>query len=482
MFPKQHAALLRASQLFRFTCEVSQSIGKISQSLARLWRFRVKVVSRAKRGTSTYQALRAEILPRFARQDTSLARKRQRLANKKISAARHPNHMRSSTPEFRILMVDDMTRYQTLYEMAITDALPARVSFATDGEEALAKLENSLYDLLILDLNMPKLGGEETLKKIRRDPSFDGMPVIILTGDSDLKTQGRLLDLGADDFVEKGAPPEIFVARLKAQMRHKLALNRLTQMAVDMDIFAAGVLHDIRNLETTILAISEIAQRYIATDPTAHREEMLGDLVSLEDKADKLGRYASEIINMVRETRQALNPKPQDLIPLIEWAVRMAQPPRPTLAAKKAPNANLTYEIQGVLKPVIADKHFLQLALLNIIQNSVKYARPDVAPHIVVSQVISPRAENRVPGLGTKTIVTRIRDNGLGIKQEELRRVFEPFVRGMASGKHDKGFGLGLSLVAKVIKTMEGRVWAELPQDERGPGSIICIELPVAPK
>jgi hypothetical protein len=57
-------------------------LSSFSGVLFRLWRESAKVVSRAKRGISTYQALSAEILPRFARQDTSLALSRQRLFNK----------------------------------------------------------------------------------------------------------------------------------------------------------------------------------------------------------------------------------------------------------------------------------------------------------------------------------------------------------------------------------------------------------------
>lgn len=373
---------------------------------------------------------------------------------------------------YRILMVDDVTRYHLLYEMAITDALPAEVQFATNGVEALEKLDAPIpYDLLILDLNMPKLGGEETLKRIRQDPNFDAMPVIILTGDTDQDTHRRLLDIGADDFIEKGAPPEIFVSRLKAQMRHKLALDRLTRIAVDMDIFAAGVLHDIRNLETNIVIICELTREYLSADPLKNKSQIEQDFQSLEQRAESLGRYANEVIDMVRETRKALKLSPQPLIPLIEWAMKMAAPQKAGLK-----DVTLSWEIQGELQPVMADKHFLQLALLNVVQNAVKYRRPDVQPHIVIRQSPGRPDFSRAAAGGT-SLVTSLTDNGVGIKAGELRRVFEPFVRGSDRTKKDGGFGLGLSLVAKVMSTMHGRVWAELPPaDARG--TVMCLELP----
>jgi signal transduction histidine kinase len=374
-------------------------------------------------------------------------------------------------PKYRILMVDDVTRYHTLYEMAITDAIPAKVHFAANGEEALEKLASPVpYDLLILDLNMPKLGGEETLIRIRQDANLDNMPVIILTGEGGHETHRRLLDLGADDFVEKGSPPELFVARLKAQIRHKLALDRLTRLAVDMDIFAAGVLHDIKNLEASILSICELARAYLDEDPLGRKEQITRDLTALEDKADNLGRYATEIIRMVRETQKPLDPKPQPIGPLLDWVVKIAAP---RLADE--PGLTLTCRVEGTLAPVVADRHFLQLALLNLMQNAVKYRRPGVSPEVIVRQ--RPGGDESTRISGNRTIVTCLHDNGIGIKKQELRKVFEPFVRG-SGGASSGGFGLGLSLVQKVMTAMGGRVWAELPNGAHG--TVMCLELPAA--
>jgi signal transduction histidine kinase len=71
--------------------------------------------------------------------------------------------------------------------------------------------------------------------------------------------------------------------------------------------------------------------------------------------------------------------------------------------------------------------------------------------------------------------VTRVRDYGIGIPSQDFDKVFQPFVRG-THAKKDGGFGLGLSLVSKVVHTMGGRIWAEAPCS--GPGVVMCIELP----
>jgi signal transduction histidine kinase len=369
------------------------------------------------------------------------------------------------TSKYRILMVDDVVRYHRLYEMAITDAMPATVHFADNGATALQKLQDPPpYDLLVLDLNMPKLNGEDTLREIEKDPAYDNMPVIILTGDPDPMRQKYLLDLGADDFIEKGSPPEIFVARLKAQIRYKLVLDRMTQMAVDMDIFAAGVLHDIRNMETNVLTICELAREYLKSDAVKNAPQIISDFEMLQRKLAHLDQYAADIIHMVKETNRKFEPVSTSIESVVNWAAGVSSP------QKTADGGELKLDIPVPLEPVLADKHFLKLALLNIISNAVKYRRPDIAPHITVTQ-----RSGETSG-GQKKLITCIRDNGVGIKPGELRKVFDPFVRGSDRSRKDGGFGLGLSMVAKVVGTMGGKVWAELPAD--GPGTVMCIELP----
>ncbi len=365
---------------------------------------------------------------------------------------------------YRILMVDDIVRYHHLYEMAITEAMPATVHFADNGVTALEKLDGPLpYDLLILDLNMPKLNGEDTLKEIRRDPGFNNMPVIILTGDPDPMRQKHLLDLGADDFIEKGAPPEVFVARLKAQMRYKMVLDQMTQMAVDMDIFAAGILHDIRNMETNVLTICELAREYLNTDAAGRAPQIASDFVMLQNKLTSLDNYATDIIHMVKETNRKLQPTRTDIEAIVHWVASVAD------TQKSADRKPLQCVFPKPLQPVLADKHFLKLALLNIVSNAVKYKRPDVGPVVTITQRVGATVGNR------PSVVTEIRDNGQGIKHGELRKVFDPFVRGSDRSRKDGGFGLGLSMVSKVVTSMGGRVWAEIPED--GPGTRICIEL-----
>ena len=75
------------------------------------------------------------------------------------------------------------------------------------------------YDLMVLDLDMPTLGGEDVLRTVRSSPKTVGLPVVILTGSSDPEREISLMELGADDYIRKPLEPRRFMLRIKATLR-----------------------------------------------------------------------------------------------------------------------------------------------------------------------------------------------------------------------------------------------------------------------
>jgi DNA-binding NtrC family response regulator len=100
----------------------------------------------------------------------------------------------------RVLLVDDEEDFlTTLAERLETRGLT--VSAVTKGEDAVAKVDEQKFDLIILDLAMPGLDGLETLKRIKaKQPDAE---VIILSGQGSIKTSIEAMKLGAEDFLQK---------------------------------------------------------------------------------------------------------------------------------------------------------------------------------------------------------------------------------------------------------------------------------------
>ena len=90
-----------------------------------------------------------------------------------------------------------------------------------DGEEAEAALEANNFDLLILDIGLPKRSGLEVLKRLRSRKS--AMPVLILTALDSVKDLVAGLDAGADDYLAKPFEFEVLEARVRALMRRGMA-------------------------------------------------------------------------------------------------------------------------------------------------------------------------------------------------------------------------------------------------------------------
>lgn len=115
----------------------------------------------------------------------------------------------------RILAVDD----EAAIRKVIRDALEKaghEVETAIDGEEALALFESGDFDLVVTDLNMPRLDGLELVRRIRRTSAI---PVLVLTVRHEEREKVHLLDAGADDYVTKPFGVAELVARSNALLR-----------------------------------------------------------------------------------------------------------------------------------------------------------------------------------------------------------------------------------------------------------------------
>jgi len=115
-----------------------------------------------------------------------------------------------------ILLVDD--------ESAITENLAPFlersgfvVSTASNGEEAIAKIETEAPDLIVSDVLMPKMDGREFLRSLRRDDNW--IPVILLTQVGEAFERAMALEEGADDYINKPFEPHELVARIRAVLR-----------------------------------------------------------------------------------------------------------------------------------------------------------------------------------------------------------------------------------------------------------------------
>jgi type II secretory ATPase GspE/PulE/Tfp pilus assembly ATPase PilB-like protein/CheY-like chemotaxis protein len=119
----------------------------------------------------------------------------------------------------RILVVDDDGATRHIARGLLTKE-GFRVSEAADGSEALVYLaRGDAFDLMVLDLDMPMLGGREVLRAVRASLSTAGLPIVVLTGTPDPGAEIEVMEQGADDYIRKPIDPPRFLTRVKAALR-----------------------------------------------------------------------------------------------------------------------------------------------------------------------------------------------------------------------------------------------------------------------
>lgn len=125
----------------------------------------------------------------------------------------------------RLLVVDDDEGNRRLLERRLR-RLGHDVLCAADGREALALLSRTPRDLVLLDIQMPILDGEETLRILRGDPELQRLPVIVLSASRDLSRVVRCIGLGAEDYLPKPFNPVLLRARIDACLGKKRLQDR----------------------------------------------------------------------------------------------------------------------------------------------------------------------------------------------------------------------------------------------------------------
>jgi two-component system, chemotaxis family, chemotaxis protein CheY len=119
----------------------------------------------------------------------------------------------------RVLVVDDQESMRQLVMSSLRAIGVQRIATAGNGEEALAELRYGQTDLVLLDVEMPRLGGVDTLKAIRANPDMAKLPVIMMTGRTEASLVQEITALGVSGYLVKPVSAAALAARIQALNR-----------------------------------------------------------------------------------------------------------------------------------------------------------------------------------------------------------------------------------------------------------------------
>jgi two-component system response regulator PhoP len=167
----------------------------------------------------------------------------------------------------RVLIIEDEARLAENVARSLRESAGYAVDVAPDGEEGAFMAESNPYDLLILDLMLPKLDGLTVLQRIRRGGS--AVPVLVLTARDEKESIVALLNAGADDYISKPFDLGEMLARAKALVRRGKGQSAALLKVGDLEINTADLSVRRKGKLITLTAMEYRVLEYLAHRPGA---------------------------------------------------------------------------------------------------------------------------------------------------------------------------------------------------------------------
>jgi CheY-like chemotaxis protein len=132
----------------------------------------------------------------------------------------------------RVLLIDDEPFYFKLIRKTLKEAEYV-LEYARSASEGLAKISHFEPEMLIVDLKLPEMDGFQILERVRRNPKFSHVPVIVITAKDELSDKLKAFEMGADDYMVKPFQPEELVARMGILARRGKAAQYVQDLKKD---------------------------------------------------------------------------------------------------------------------------------------------------------------------------------------------------------------------------------------------------------
>ncbi len=414
----------------------------------------------------------------------------QTLAELKNISGTPPHAFRVERP--RVLVVEDNPEMNQLVRQTLRAEF--QVSAAMDGESGLAAIVRERPDVVVTDLAMPRVSGDELVRTLRRRSEFEDLPILVLTAGAGEHLRVSLLSEGAIDYILKPFSPSELLARVRNMVEMKRARDVLqseVQSQVrDLELLAYELAEQKRELATTLDAMraardqAERASRVKSTFLRMVSHELRTPLAAIQLQVDRLTRASGQFPEKHRELLLRCQGSIRKLSRLIEGVLEYSrmeggrleisrQTFNPRDVALEVVGLTAAYAEQKALSlnlsapeslPVVeTDPRLVRLVLLNLVENAVKFTeRGEIAIVLEVSG---------------SSLKMSVRDSGPGISEDAQALIFEPFEQiGPAENKHLPGIGLGLTLVREMVDALGGAVELD---SELGHGATFVVTVPI---
>ncbi|MCX8118580.1 MAG: hybrid sensor histidine kinase/response regulator [Desulfobacterota bacterium] len=379
--------------------------------------------------------------------------------------------------EDKILVVDDEKEIRDFLFKALTRLGGFRVSLAENGEEALKKIAQEKFDLVLTDLKMPVLDGLQLITEISR--LRPETLTVLMTGHGTIDSAIEAMKQGASDYLTKPLNLDEMLLRLRKALEERQRFVRMRDYVEQLEKanqelrkidamkseFVSIASHELR----TPLAAIKNAIQLILSGKTGPINEHQTRFLSMADRnITRLTNILNDLLNLskIESGKIELKLERTDLKPLIDHTLLSIKP------QADGKSLRLETEVSEGLPPVYGDREKIEQILVNLIGNAIKFT-PEGGKISVIAKWFSEEKDCR----GTPKIAISVRDTGIGIPAEHLHAVFEKFFQVEGSlHRSSGGTGLGLAITKGLVEAHRGKIWVE---SEVGKGSTFTFTLPI---
>lgn len=352
-----------------------------------------------------------------------------------------------------ILCVEDDAEARTLLCSIIRSIFPdLSVHEAPDGFAALQYYALNHCDIIITDINMPKVNGLEMAREIKK--TNPDIQIIALTAHSDTDYLLNSIEIGINHYLIKPLDHkklvQVIQKSIETVVQRRSTAAELEDRTRDLEAFNYSVSHDLRSPLTSISGFSQVL---LHTCPELD-EQSRNYLCEIHDSTMEMKRLIDTLLNFSRLTQTELHVGAVDLSTIAgEIGERLRA---------KAPERQVTFRFTDGIQ-VRGDENLLRIVMENLLGNAWKYTDKD-QPAIIEFGMTE---DKRNP-------TYFIRDNGIGFNDEDSEKIFLPFRR-LVENHEFEGSGIGLATAQRIIHRHGGSIWAH---GEQNRGATIFFTVP----
>lgn len=349
----------------------------------------------------------------------------------------------------KILVVDDAPDTLELFLKRLLKS-GYQVRTAISGAKAIESAQADPPDLILLDILMPVMDGFEVCEQIKADERTRDVPIIFISALGEKEHILQAFRMGGVDYVTKPFQWEEVLARVETHLTLRRLQYSYQEEIAELDAFAHTVAHDLKSPLASLIASLELLSDPVTKLTAEQREERLHNAAR---SARKMHNIIEELLLLAGIRRDEVLVTALDMGRIVmEVFQRVDFLIEETQAQIVIPNE---------WPQALGYGPWVEEIWINYVGNALKYGG---TPPLI-----------EVGGTAQEDGMVRfwVRDNGAGLKQEDLSRLFIPFTQ--LNQVQAKGQGLGLSIVRRIVERLGGQVRVE---SKIGEGSTFSFTLP----